>query len=170
MCRCRVHPASPARWTQDTEARRVALDKEQAQLQASTSKQAQHVADLQATTKTLSSEVSGAQKQRSQMLDSLKRLSVLVRCPALACACAPRAAEQRQDGSKLSAGPLTAPTHAERLWLCKRTPAQTKQAGPCQAWRLWSMHAWPGLRHQPGLCLWGRSHAWCKYRPSGCTD
>ena len=37
------------------------------------------MSELQAHTRTLTSEVAGAQKQRSQLLDSLKRLGVLVR-------------------------------------------------------------------------------------------
>ena len=64
---------------QEAEARKVALDKEQAALRNGNAQQTQRLLDLQATTKTLSSELEGAQKQRSQMLDALKRLALLVR-------------------------------------------------------------------------------------------
>ena len=66
---------------QDTEARKAALDKEHNALRAQHTKQAQHLAELAGKSKTLEAEVSGAQKQRSQMIDALKRLNVLVSSP-----------------------------------------------------------------------------------------
>ena len=66
---------------QDTEARKAVLDKEHYALRAQHTKQAQHLAELAGKSKTLEAEVSGAQKQRSQMIDALKRLNVLVSSP-----------------------------------------------------------------------------------------
>ena len=70
---------------QDTEARKAGLDKEHSALRSQHTKQAQHLAELAGKSKTLEAEVSGAQKQRSQMIDALKRLNVLVISPLCVC-------------------------------------------------------------------------------------
>ena len=67
---------------QNADGRKAALDREHSVLRTQYAKQTQHVLDLQGKTRTLEAEVAGAQKQRAQMIDALKRLNILVRVSA----------------------------------------------------------------------------------------